>query len=186
MNEIPRLVEQASARLPGMRLMAVEVLNWGTFDKQVWRLDLNGANALLTGDIGSGKSTLVDAITTLIVPAHKIAYNKAAGAEMRERDLKSYVLGHFKAERGEAGLSAKAIGLRAPGKAFSVILGRFRNGDFGEDVTLAQVFWFRQATGQPERFFVVAFRSAVDKGSLLRLRKRLGHAAEAAAQVERS
>lgn len=156
MNEIPRLVEQASARLPGMRLMAVEVLNWGTFDKQVWRLDLNGANALLTGDIGSGKSTLVDAITTLIVPAHKISYNKAAGAEMRERDLKSYVLGHFKAERGEAGLSAKAIGLRAPGKAFSVILGRFRNGDFGEDVTLAQVFWFRQATGQPERFFVVA------------------------------
>lgn len=160
MNEMPRLVEPTSAlqptRLPGMRLIAVEVLNWGTFDSQVWRLDLNGANALLTGDIGSGKSTLVDAITTLIVPAHKIAYNKAAGAEMRERDLRSYVLGHFKAERGETGLSAKAIGLRVPGKAFSVILGRFRNSDFGEDVTLAQVFWFRQTTGQPERFFVVA------------------------------
>ena len=160
MNELPRLVEPTSqippARLPGMRLMAVEVLNWGTFDSHVWRLDLDGANALLTGEIGSGKSTLVDAITTLIVPAHKIAYNKAAGAEMRERDLRSYVLGYFKAERGEAGLSAKAIGLRKAGKTFSVILGRFRNADFEEDVTLAQVFWFRQSTGQPERFFVVA------------------------------
>ena len=85
---------------PDMRLASVEVLNWGTFDKRVWRLDLDGQNGLLTGDIGSGKSTFVDAITTLLVPAHRIAYNKAAGAEARERDLRSYVLGHYKSERG--------------------------------------------------------------------------------------
>lgn len=54
-----------------------------------------GRNALLTGDIGSGKSTLVDAITTLLIPAHRVAYNKAAGAESRERTLRPYVLGHY-------------------------------------------------------------------------------------------
>ncbi len=65
----------------GFRLDRLEVLNWGTFDKRVWRLTLAGRNGLLTGDIGSGKSTLVDAITTLLVPAHRVAYNKAAGAD---------------------------------------------------------------------------------------------------------
>lgn len=129
----------AFAARPGMRLHAIEVLNWGTFGQRVWRLDLGGENALLTGDIGSGKSTLVDAITSLLVPTHRIAYNKAAGAEMRERDLRSYVLGHYKSERGETGLSAKPVALRNE-KSYSVILGRLRNEDYGEDVTLAQVF----------------------------------------------
>jgi len=55
--------------LAGFRLQRLEVYNWGTFDSRVWTLEPNGENALLTGDIGSGKSTLVDAVTTLLVPA---------------------------------------------------------------------------------------------------------------------
>ena len=43
--------------LSGFRLMRLEVLNWGTFHERVWTLQLNGRNGLLTGDIGSGKST---------------------------------------------------------------------------------------------------------------------------------
>lgn len=142
--------------LPGVRLMSVEVLNWGTFDRRVWPLVLDGQSALLTGDIGSGKSTIVDAITTLLLPSNKIDYNKAAGVEHRERDLRSYVLGTFKKERGDTGLSPKSVGLRQPNKAYSVILGSFRNAGFDEDITLAQVFWFRQSSGQPERFYLVA------------------------------
>lgn len=69
--------------LPGVRLMSIEVLNWGTFDRQVWRLELMGGNGLLTGQNGAGKSTLVDAITTLLVPAHRINYNKAGQAGTR-------------------------------------------------------------------------------------------------------
>ncbi|MDP1541517.1 MAG: ATP-binding protein, partial [Polycyclovorans sp.] len=79
--------------LSGFRLHRLEVFNWGTFDGRVWILHPDGKNALLTGDIGSGKSTLVDAVTTLLVPAHRVAYNKAAGADNRERTLRSYVLG---------------------------------------------------------------------------------------------
>ena len=140
---------------PGTRLVSVEVLNWGTFDARVWRLDLNGDNALLTGDIGSGKSTFVDAITTLLVPSQRIDYNKAAGAEKRERDLRSYVLGYYKSERAEEGLSAKPVALRDHSR-YSVILGRFRNEGYGEEITLAQVFYFREREGQPLRFYVVA------------------------------
>ncbi|WP_158552559.1 ATP-binding protein [Spirosoma telluris] len=80
----------------GYRLCRLEVLNWGTFSKKVWQIEPNGDNALLTGDIGAGKSTLVDALTTLLVRNDRITYNKAAGSDKRERNLKSYVLGAFK------------------------------------------------------------------------------------------
>jgi uncharacterized protein YPO0396 len=141
-------------RLPGCRLQRLEVYNWGTFHQHVWAFGTGGRNALLTGDIGSGKSTLVDAITTLLLPAHRISYNRAAGADTRERDLKSYVEGHYKAERNETTGASRPVGLR-DGRHFSVILGVFANVDFGTTVTLAQVFRTRDS-GQPERFYAVA------------------------------
>ena len=141
----------------GFRLERLEVLNWGTFDKRVWRYALQGRNSLLTGDIGSGKSTLVDAITTLLVPAHRVAYNKAAGADVRERTLRSYVLGHYKSERNEVTGSARAVALRDP-SSYSVILGLFRNQGYDQTVTLAQVFWLKDPQGQPARLFVAAER----------------------------
>jgi uncharacterized protein YPO0396 len=145
----------APETLAGFRLMRLEVLNWGTFDKRVWVFRPDGKNALLTGDIGSGKSTLVDAVTTLLVPAQRIAYNKAAGADAKERTLRSYVLGYYKSERHEASGSAKPVALRDT-RSYSVILGVFHNAGFDKTVTLAQVFWCREATGQPERFYAVA------------------------------
>lgn len=141
--------------LVGFRLSRLEVFNWGTFDKRVWTLELDGCNGLLTGDIGSGKSTLVDAITTLLVPPQRIAYNKAAGADARERSLRSYVLGHYKSERNETSGNAKPVALRSASD-YSVILGVFHNVGFDQTVTLAQVFWMKDTFGQPERFYAVA------------------------------
>lgn len=180
-DHAPAPVERA-----GMRLYRCEIYNWGTFHDRVWGLDLGGNNTLLTGDIGSGKSTLVDAITTLLVPAQKISYNKAAGADARERDLRSYVLGYYKSERSEAGATARPVALRDR-NAYSVILGRFRNEGFGQEITLAQVFWFKDLHGQPARFYVVADAAltiaehfAAFGNDINSLRKRL----RAMAQVE--
>ncbi len=147
----------ADDTLSGFRLSRLEVLNWGTFDSRVWTLQLDGKNGLLTGDIGSGKSTLVDAITTLLVPANRIAYNKAAGAESKERTLRSYVLGHYKSERNEVTGAAKPVSLRNQ-NSYSVILGVFQNAGYDQTVTLAQVFWMKEAQGQPARFFAGAER----------------------------
>jgi uncharacterized protein YPO0396 len=141
----------------GFRLHRLEVYNWGTFDHTVWPFNLGGNNALLTGDIGSGKSTLVDAITTLLVPSQRITYNKAAGADAKERSLRSYVLGYYKTERNEAGPTAKPVPLRDHNN-YSVILGTFHNEGYSQDVTLAQVFWIKDQ-GQPPRFYVVADRA---------------------------
>lgn len=138
----------------GYRLHRLELHNWGTFHQHVGRLELGGDNTLLTGDIGSGKSTLVDAVTTLLLPSQRISYNKAAGADTRERSLRSYVLGHYKSERNETSGTSRPIGLRDH-RSYSVILGVFRNEGYDESVTLAQVFWMRDTSqGQPQRFFV--------------------------------
>ena len=72
--QVPELEFASEDSLTGFRLQRIEIFNWGTFDKHVWTLEPEERNCLLTGDIGSGKSTLVDAVTTLLVPAHKIAY----------------------------------------------------------------------------------------------------------------
>jgi len=144
-------------RLAGFRLQRLEVLNWGTFDGRIWTLRLGGKNSLLTGDIGSGKSTLVDAVTTLLVPSHRVAYNKAAGADSRERSLRSYVLGYYKSERQETIGSAKPVGLRDV-NSYSVILGVFHNAGFNKTVTLAQVFWMKEANAQPARLYAVCER----------------------------
>jgi uncharacterized protein YPO0396 len=145
-------------KTPGFRLERFEVFNWGTFDQRVWRIEPDGENALLTGDIGSGKSTLVDALTTLLVPAHRVIFNKAAGAETRERSLASYVRGYYKSEKDDERLSAKSVALRGLG-SYSVILGCFRNDHYNEIVTLAQVFWMKDDKGQPERFHLVSERA---------------------------
>ncbi len=172
-------IDMPSDSHAGYRLRHVEVFNWGTFDKRVWRLTPDGDTALLTGDIGSGKSTMVDAITTLLLPAHRITYNKAAGAEAKERTLRSYVEGHYKSERIEASGTSRAIGLRDH-RTYSVILGVFVNEGFDETVTLAQVFHQKDRAGQPDRFFVTSTKELsiesdfTDFGSdLVTLRKRL-------------
>lgn len=175
----------ADDRLSGFRLKRLEVLNWGTFDGRVWALDLNGDNGLLTGDIGSGKSTLVDAVTTLLVPAHRIAYNKAAGADTKERTLRSYVLGHYKSERNEVTGASKPVSLRDT-SSYSVILGVFHNAGYDQTITLAQVFWLKDPQGQPNRLFVGIERALGIEQDFTRfgsdinaLRKRLrAHGAE--------
>jgi uncharacterized protein YPO0396 len=133
----------------GFRLDYMELLNWGTFNKRIWQISPKGNNSLLTGAIGSGKSTVVDALTCLIVPHQKITFNKAAGAQGKERTLASYIRGEYKNTKDEFSDAAekrkgKAVGLRYNDEidaAFSIILANFRNAGYSSDITLAQVFW---------------------------------------------
>ena len=141
--------------LVGFRLQRFELLNWGTFDKHIWKILPEGENCLLTGDIGSGKSTVVDALTTLLVPSQKITYNKAAGAEGKERNLNSYVRGHYKSEKDTENLSAKQVALRDANN-YSVLLGHFYNAAYDSHVTIAQVFWCKEDQNQPARFYCLS------------------------------
>ena len=140
--------------LTGFRLARFDFFNWGTYDGAIYSLDLDQRNALLTGDIGSGKSTIVDALTTLLVPHSRIVYNKAAGAESRERTLYSYIAGEYKSLKDDTFGSAKAASLRKPEGTFSVLLARFENDGYDEQITLAQFFWI--SNNQVRKFYITS------------------------------
>ena len=89
------------------------------------------------------------------------------------------MLGHYKSERSDAGGSARPVALRDHNN-YSVILGVFHNAGYDQTVTLAQVFWMKDAQGQPARFFAGAERAlsiATDfagfGSDIVDLRKRL-------------
>ena len=81
----------------GFRLQYMEIYNWGTFHEKIFRMEPQGNNALLTGANASGKSTIIDALLTLMVPAKKDRfYNQSSGVEKKgNRTEETYVLGHY-------------------------------------------------------------------------------------------
>ena len=126
----------------GFRLQYMEVFNWGTFDKKVFRINPKGNNSLLTGANASGKSTYIDALLTLMVPAKKDRfYNQSSGVEKKgDRTEETYVLGHYGNIQEEGKTSTSTQKLRTTND-YSVILAHFENTD-QKQITLFQVRWF--------------------------------------------
>lgn len=133
----------------GYRLQYMELLNWGTFNNTIWRITPQGDNSLLTGAVGSGKSTVVDALTCLLVPYQRITFNKAAGAESRERNLASYIKGNYSSKSDNLTNSSKAVSLRytKPGDvSLTAIVANFHNAGYDTHISLAQLFWIENGT----------------------------------------
>lgn len=126
----------------GFRLQYMEVYNWGTFNEKVFRINPQGNNSLLTGANASGKSTYIDALLTLIVPAKKDRfYNQSSGVEKKgDRTEETYVLGHYGNIQEEGKSSTSTQKLRDT-NTYSVILAHFENTD-QKQITLFQVRWF--------------------------------------------
>jgi uncharacterized protein YPO0396 len=128
----------------GFRLEYMEVLNWGTFDKDIYRISPGGNNSLLTGANGSGKTTYVDALLTLLVPIKKYRfYNRSSGTDKKnERTEESYVRGAY-SEIQEEGKTYSKIEYLRPDKnnLYSILLACFDN-DGRHKVTIFQARWF--------------------------------------------
>ena len=141
----------------GYRLYKLELYNWGTFDSSrgnVHTVRPAGATTLLIGQNGSGKSTVVDAILTLLVRPVVRNYNVAAGAHKQERDERTYIKGAFGRFSRDDDNRAEIQFLRADGKQYSAILACFRN-ELDEVFTVAQVLYLA-ADGSPEKVYCLA------------------------------
>jgi len=138
----------------GFRLQYMEVFNWGTFDKKVFRIHPQGNNSLLTGANASGKSTYIDALLTLMVPVKRDRfYNQSSGVEKKgDRTEETYVLGHYGNIQEEGKNSTSTQKLRDT-NTYSVILAHFKNTD-EKKITLFQVRWF--ANNDLKRQFGIA------------------------------
>ena len=126
----------------GYRLNYMEIYNWGTFHNTIYRIAPQGNNSLLTGANASGKSTLIDALLTLLVPFKKDRfYNQSSGNEKKgDRTEETYVLGNYGNIQSEGEISTTTQRLRDK-NTYSIILASFEN-NYDKVVTLFQVRWF--------------------------------------------
>jgi uncharacterized protein YPO0396 len=119
-------------------LSQLDVYNWGPFDgRKGAQIDPRGT--AIIGPTGSGKTTLVDALMTLLSAQPK--YNLAStGGHESDRDLISYVRGFS----GAGNASGDNEHIARPGKTITAISACFQQKNIeGEDqkLTIAAIFW---------------------------------------------
>jgi uncharacterized protein YPO0396 len=122
------------------RLVHIEVYNWGTFDG-LHLIDVARQGHLFTGASGSGKSSLLDAIATVLTPDRWLRFNAAAqesATRNDDRSLVSYIRGAWSKEADE-NLDRAVTSYIRPRATWSGVLLRFDNGR-DAPVTLARVF----------------------------------------------
>ena len=125
----------------GYRLKTLQILNWGVFDKKVVTFSFDGKSTILTGLNGSGKTTTVDALLTLLIPSDKRFYNLSSdSSKKRERDEKNYVLGAYGFKQEEDSKAAQY--LRQKNEVISILNGIFYEPNDSKYLSLLQVRYF--------------------------------------------
>ena len=143
------------------RMSRLQVYNWGTFSG-IHDIPISEKGFLFVGRSGTGKSTLLDAISALLVPPRWVDFNAAAReAEKtgRDRNLVSYIRGAWAEQKDDA---SGEIALRYLRKntTWSALALSYRN-TLGKTVVLVQVMWLRgsaNAPGDVNRHFIILER----------------------------
>lgn len=87
-------------------LKRLQLANWGTFSG-IHTIDIAQRGHLFVGGSGSGKSTILDAMSVLLTPG-RINFNAAArqGEKRSDRSFMSYIRGAWSSEQDSDGKAA--------------------------------------------------------------------------------
>lgn len=135
---------------PGQwRLERIELVNWGTFSNH-HVIDVARKGYLLTGHSGSGKSSVVDAISAVITPRGKLRFNAAAGdgAGGRDRSHVTYIRGAWRRHPDEETGEVTSDFLRGAA-TWSGIQLTYGDGGARPPVTLVKLFHLRRGASTP-------------------------------------
>ncbi|AMV34413.1 hypothetical protein VN12_19975 [Pirellula sp. SH-Sr6A] len=125
-------MDGAQSSEPSYLLTRLEVFNWGPF-RGMHRADFDPIGTAIIGPTGSGKTTLVDALMTLLVAQPR--YNLAStGGHESDRTLVSYVRGVLGGD-GSDGREEVA----RPGKTITGICATYQGGT--QTVRLGGLLW---------------------------------------------
>ncbi|MDR1277049.1 MAG: ATP-binding protein [Candidatus Accumulibacter sp.] len=125
------------------RMSRLQVFNWGTFSG-LHDIPIGERGFLFVGRSGTGKSTLLDAFSALLVPPRWIDFNAAAreaDRSGRDRSLVTYMRGAWAEQKdGDSGeISTRTL---RPDTTWSALALSYRSAQ-GQSVVLVQVFWLR-------------------------------------------
>ena len=140
----------------GYKLKTLQLLNWGVFDKKTVTFCFNAASTILTGLNGSGKTTTVDAILTLLVPSSLRYYNLSSDSiKKRERDVENYILGAYGANLESSGEGTSKC-LRKKDEVLSILSGIFFDESKESYISLMQVRYF--SSGDLKTAYIISSR----------------------------
>jgi len=140
------------------RMTGLQVYNWGTFS-DLHNIPISPKGFLFVGGSGTGKTTLLDALSALLIPPRWIDFNAAAReAERkgRDRNFVSYIRGAWAEKEDEVSGDISTHYLRS-GTTLSALALSYQNGN-GQTVNLVQLFWLRgsaNAAADVRRYFVI-------------------------------
>ncbi|MBU8814581.1 AAA family ATPase [Mycolicibacterium goodii] len=139
-------------------LSRLQVINWGVFDGY-HSIPFSPAGTLITGSSGSGKSSLLDAISLAFLPSHRRNFNAsgdttAAGSGTGKRTVDKYVRGAWGERRD--GTSRQIMYLRGTGPAWSAVAVTYSDRT-GRAVTGLVLKWLAaEKTSDPgSRYYLV-------------------------------
>ncbi|MBI3215032.1 MAG: AAA family ATPase [Mycobacterium sp.] len=123
-------------------LSRLQVINWGVFDGY-HSIPFTEGGALIAGASGSGKSSLLDAISLGFLPFNRRNFNasgdnSAAGSSAGRRTVDKYVRGAW-GQRSDGG-SSKVMYLRGEGAAWSAVAVTY-SSNTGRAVTGLVLKW---------------------------------------------
>lgn len=134
-------------------LTHLDLYNWGPFGGR-HSAEIDPQGTAIIGPTGSGKTTLVDALMTLLTQQPR--YNLAStGGHESDRDLISYIRG----VSGAGNNSGDNSHIARPGKTVSAVSAHFSNGD--QAIRIGALFWIdggSSATSDLKRLWLFAER----------------------------
>jgi uncharacterized protein YPO0396 len=136
-----------TVHLGQFRLTRLQVVNWGTFSGYK-DLPIDERGVLFTGPSGSGKSSLMDAHSLVLLPVHDQRFNASAdltarGAKQATRSVADYVRGAW-SETNDEHAQSRARYLRGGRATWSAVAATYDNG-LGGATTALVVKWFTGA-----------------------------------------
>jgi uncharacterized protein YPO0396 len=140
------------------RMSKLQVFNWGTFSG-LHEVPISPKGFLFVGGSGTGKTTLLDAFSALLIPPRWIDFNAAArDAERkgRDRNIVSYIRGAWAEKEDGVSGDISTHYLRS-GTTWSALALSYQNA-IGQIVVIAQVFWIRgnsNATADVKRYYFI-------------------------------
>ena len=150
---------------PGQwRLEHIELANWGTFSG-LHTIAVPRKGFLLTGESGSGKSSIVDAISAVLTPRGRTRFNAAAAdtsTRGSDRSILTYVRGAWRRSADDETGEITSQYLR-PKATWSGILLRYANGR-GQTWTLVKLMHVKAGDNAPADVKEASILSALPLG----------------------
>ena len=133
-----------SGQVDQYHLSRLQLINWGVFDGY-HSIPFSPNGSLITGSSGSGKSSLLDAISLAFLPDHRRNFNAsgdatAAGSSSGKRTVGKYVRGAWGERRDGTNAHREIMYLRGTGPAWAAIAVTYTSSS-GEAITGLVLKW---------------------------------------------